>query len=83
MYRKMVEAVVAGLVLVAKTSFPLSETTYARRNGAIRLAAILLARPESNVAAMDAKIKTALQSVGPDFQHTKLAEERIVEEILA
>lgn len=88
MYRKLVEAVVSSLVAVLKlTARPgygeFQAMTKARRAGAIEVAVHLLVRPGADHNATRNKLVSLFDDVHDDWVATKLAEERLVEAVLA
>lgn len=86
LYRKHVEAIVASLMpIVLKrkrdmNGYELYENYVA---GAMAVAAAMLNRPGVSAKAMQKKVSSAFRGVHEDFVHTKLAEEKIVEDLLA
>lgn len=88
MYRKLVEAIVEALVPILKKrspeeAAPGNTTADPHRAGALWLAALLLTRPGADATAVRAKLGFAFRDVHYNWPHTKLAEERIVEAIIA
>lgn len=84
-YKKVVEAIVVGLIPIIKTR-KVGETDGPReleRQGAFKLAAALLIHPGGTEAAIYDKVYMAFREVHEDWLHTQVARERIVNAILA
>jgi hypothetical protein len=85
MYRKLVEAIVVGLIPIIKTR-KIGETDGPReleRQGAFKLAAALLIHPGGDESSIYAKIHHAFRDVCQDWVHSQVGRERIVNAILA
>ena len=85
MYRKMVEGVVAAVVPLLKKIEPHGQTAVevVYRNGILDTVSALLLLPGVSERALFEKVKRAFDPVHLGFVHTKLAEERIVDALIA
>jgi hypothetical protein len=83
-YRKLVEGVVAAVVPLLKAIGPqINDVDNGYRGGVLDTVVAVLILPGVQEKAMYAKVKHVFREVNRDFIHTKLAEERIVEALLA
>ncbi len=85
MQRKLMEGIVAAAVLVLKglKLHDKSPGGKSYRHGIYDMLTALLMRPGVSEVAVYEKVKAAFEGVHRDFVHTKLAEEKIVEALLA
>lgn len=84
-FRKLVEGVVAAVVPLMKKDKPYERATLevAYRNGILDTVVAVLLIPGIKEKALFEKVKKAFEPVHQDWVHTKLAEERIVDALLA
>lgn len=84
MYRKLVEGVVASVVpLLKQIGKQVNDTDNGYRGGILDTVTAILLLPGVKEKALYQKVKHAFREVDKDFIHTKLAEEKIVDALLA